>query len=116
MNTTFAEAATCQTQSLTPREQSVLELAAQGLNRAQIARELDLRTNTIGTHMKSIFRKLKVHNRSAAVAIALRQGWFTDEFDNHHRSSRSSCLCPNCGCRLGALPARVAERSRTFDI
>jgi DNA-binding CsgD family transcriptional regulator len=90
---------------LTPRERDVLKLAVQGLNRPQIARELDLRPLTIGTHMKSIFRKLKVHNRAGAVAAALRQGLLSGECDNNQRSPRNSTSCPNCGWSAGGSPA-----------
>ena len=59
---------------LTPREQDVLALAVQGLNRPQIAAQLGLQPLTIGTHMKKIHRKLGVHTRAAAVAMVLKQG------------------------------------------
>lgn len=59
---------------LSPREKEVLALAAQGLNRPQIAEHLGLQPLTIGTHMKKIHRKLGVHNRAAVVAIAFGEG------------------------------------------
>jgi DNA-binding CsgD family transcriptional regulator len=59
---------------LTPRQQEVLVLAAQGLNRPQIAEQLGLRLYTVGTHLKMIHRKLGLHNRAAVVAFALRMG------------------------------------------
>jgi DNA-binding CsgD family transcriptional regulator len=63
---------------LTPREKEVLALAAQGLNRPQIAEQLGLQLLTIGTHLKNIHRKLGVHNRAAVLALAWGQGLLKD--------------------------------------
>jgi DNA-binding CsgD family transcriptional regulator len=59
---------------LTPRELEVLELAANGLNGPGIAERLVLSPTTIRTHLEHIYQKLRVHDRAAAVAKAMRLG------------------------------------------
>ena len=59
---------------LTARELEVLGLMAEGLSGADIAQRLDIRTNTVRTHIQSILTKLQVHSRLEAVAFALRRG------------------------------------------
>lgn len=56
--------------ALTERETSILGLAAQGLTDKQIAGQLVISPHTVNAHLKSIYRKLAVNNRTAAVAIA----------------------------------------------
>ena len=60
--------------SLTPREWEVLALAADGLSGPELAHELVLSPATVKTHFESIYRKLAVRNRAAAVAKAMRLG------------------------------------------
>ena len=73
-------AAQIQTQSrpagpqLTEREGQVLALIAQGLSAPAIGRELHLSTATIKTHMRTLYEKLGVSDRAAAVAEAMRHG------------------------------------------
>jgi DNA-binding NarL/FixJ family response regulator len=55
---------------LTRRELEVLRLLAEGLEQAQIARELVISPKTVSTHTQNIFRKLGVRNRAQAVAAA----------------------------------------------
>ncbi len=53
--------------NLTDREIEVLKLVAQGLTNAQIANQLFLSPLTINAHLRSIFNKLEVTTRTAAV-------------------------------------------------
>lgn len=53
---------------LTPREQEVLDLVAEGLSNAEIAQKLWVAQSTIGKHLEQAYRKLGVHRRTAAVA------------------------------------------------
>ena len=46
-------------------------LLAQGLRNQEIARTLDLSTETVKTHLKRAYRKLGVTNRAQATNIAL---------------------------------------------
>jgi two-component system response regulator BaeR len=59
---------------LTPRELEVLELLAEGLTQAQIARQLVISPRTVGTHIQNLLGKLDVHSRAQAVALAHRTG------------------------------------------
>lgn len=59
---------------LTAREIEVLRLLAQGLTNAQIAAQLVVSPRTIDTHLTSIYGKIQVTTRSAAVRYALEHG------------------------------------------
>lgn len=61
-------------QHLTPREVQVLELVAQGMRNKEIAAALGISEETAQVHVKNIFAKLKVKDRTAAVNVALRRG------------------------------------------
>jgi two-component system response regulator DegU len=51
---------------LSPREVDVLRYLSEGLMVSEIARELHLSKNTIGYHLKNIYEKLQVRNRTEA--------------------------------------------------
>ena len=53
---------------LTPRERDVVMLLVQGLPNKGIAREMVISENTVKRYLKSIFEKLGVESRAAAVA------------------------------------------------
>lgn len=55
---------------LTDRELEVLRLIASGREYVTVARELGISKKTVGSHMKSIFQKLYVLNRTQAVHVA----------------------------------------------
>lgn len=59
---------------LTGRETEVLRLIARGCTYAQAAERLGMSANTVGSHVKSAYRKLEVHSAAAAVmrAVELR--------------------------------------------
>jgi DNA-binding NarL/FixJ family response regulator len=59
---------------LTARELEILRLLAEGLTTADIARRLFISGKTVGTHIEHILRKLGVHSRTEAVALAYRDG------------------------------------------
>lgn len=60
--------------TLTPRETSVLELAASGLRRDMIAHRLNISLSTVDLHCRNIRKKLSARTTSEAVAIATDQG------------------------------------------
>ncbi len=57
---------------LTAREKEVLTLVSQGASNQQIAEKLFVREVTVKTHLNSIFKKLKVSNRTQAVLLAMQ--------------------------------------------
>ncbi len=59
---------------LTPRERAVLAEIAAGSTNREIGAELHLSPHTIKEHASSIYRKLAVRNRAAAVKHAQRLG------------------------------------------
>ncbi len=59
---------------LTRRQQTVLQLLAQGMTNKAIARELGLKEVTVAAHLGAIFRKLDVSRRTEAVLKAMRLG------------------------------------------
>jgi LuxR family transcriptional regulator, maltose regulon positive regulatory protein len=61
-----ATSLTVQIEPLSPQELRVLRLLVAGLSNADIAQELVVSTNTIKTHVKSIYRKLNVNSREEA--------------------------------------------------
>ncbi len=60
--------------ALTERELQVLELLAEGQRNKEIAATLSISEDTARTHIKSIFFKFNVHDRTAALAEAVRRG------------------------------------------
>jgi DNA-binding NarL/FixJ family response regulator len=60
--------------SLTPREQQVLSLVADGLSNKQIARRLDISEHGAKRHVANVLAKLNSPNRTLAVVTALREG------------------------------------------
>lgn len=56
--------------SLTLRENELLQLIAKGCTNKQIAKKLFISEDTVKKHVKNIFKKLKVTNRIAALNYA----------------------------------------------
>jgi len=61
-------------ESLTPREQEVLERMADGLSNKEIAAQLSISEHTVKFHIASILSKLGATSRTEAVTLAIRQG------------------------------------------
>jgi DNA-binding NarL/FixJ family response regulator len=59
---------------LTPREIEVLELIAQGAKNSKIAEKLVISEKTVRNHITSIFSKLQVADRAAAIIQARNAG------------------------------------------
>ena len=55
---------------LTMKEKEVLSLVSQGFSNKEIAEKMFVREVTVKTHLNSIFKKLKVTNRTQAVLLA----------------------------------------------
>src|SRR5438105_11726322 len=58
---------------LSPREQEVLQLVAEGYSNSMIAGRLHLSENTIKTYVENLLSRLNARNRAEAVAAASRQ-------------------------------------------
>ena len=61
-------------QKLSKREMEVLRGLTQGKSNKEIARDLDIMEPTVKLHMKTLFRKLDVSNRTQAAMVAQEQG------------------------------------------
>jgi two-component system, NarL family, nitrate/nitrite response regulator NarL len=59
---------------LTPRENEVLKLIAEGMSAPQIGRQIHLSAATVKGHLQILYEKLGVSDRAAAVAEAMRRG------------------------------------------
>ena len=68
------DASTDATEGLTTREIEVLALVAEGLTDAEVAERLVVSIRTVHAHLRSIYRKIDVHSRSAATRYALDHG------------------------------------------
>jgi predicted ATPase/DNA-binding CsgD family transcriptional regulator len=62
---------------LTTRELEVLALVAEGCTDAEVADKLVVSLRTVHAHLRSIYRKLDVHTRSAATRYAIEHGLAT---------------------------------------
>lgn len=62
-------------EGLTERELDVLRSVARGRSNKEIGEALGISTNTVQVHLRNIFGKLGVGDRTEAVAYAIRQGW-----------------------------------------
>jgi DNA-binding NarL/FixJ family response regulator len=62
-------------ETLTDRELTILRMVAGGHPNKEIASQLRLSTDTIKAHLKSIFAKLHVTDRTEAVTVAARRGF-----------------------------------------
>ena len=59
---------------LTEREREILRLVADGLSAPEIGREIHLSPTTVKGHLHTLYEKLGVSDRAAAVAEAMRRG------------------------------------------
>jgi len=59
---------------LSPREEEILGLIAQGYSNQEITERLCLTLNTLKSHVRAAYRKIGVSTRAQAVAWAIQQG------------------------------------------
>ena len=62
------------TEVISERERQILQLTAEGMSSARVGEVLHLSPATVKTHLRSIYEKLGVSERAAAVAVAMRMG------------------------------------------
>ena len=60
--------------SLSPRETQVIELITHGSRNKEIAAALGISEETVQVHVKNLLAKLGVHDRTAAITVALQRG------------------------------------------
>ncbi|HRF39022.1 MAG TPA: response regulator transcription factor [Saprospiraceae bacterium] len=60
---------------LSERELEILEQLSKGLRYDQVAANLNISTGTVRKHIENIYRKLQVHNKTAAVEAGKKRGW-----------------------------------------
>jgi DNA-binding CsgD family transcriptional regulator len=90
-------------EKLTPCELEILRLLLSGLRNKEIARETRRAPETVKTHVRAIFRKLRAHSRAQAVMLARRRGILPE--DSLERSALTEC--PWCmGTSTLAFPIR----------
>jgi len=61
-------------EELTPTETRILSKIVAGKSNKEIAYNLDISENTVKTHVKNIFDKLGVSDRTSAATLAIRRG------------------------------------------
>ena len=61
-------------EDLTPSEQKILAFITKGQSNKEIAYELKISENTVKTHVKNIFGKLGVSDRTSAATLAIKRG------------------------------------------
>lgn len=62
-------------QGLTEREREVLKLLVAGMTNKEIGKRLGIQEVTVKLHLRGIFRKFQVTNRTQALRIAIQHGW-----------------------------------------
>jgi len=61
-------------EELTPTETRILQQIVAGKSNKEIAYDLDISENTVKTHVKNVFEKLGVSDRTSAATLAIRRG------------------------------------------
>jgi two-component system nitrate/nitrite response regulator NarL len=64
---------------LSPREQSILDCLIDGKSNKVIARTVGIAEATVKVHVKKIFHKIGVNNRTKAAIWATNRGLISDE-------------------------------------
>jgi DNA-binding NarL/FixJ family response regulator len=61
-------------EELTPTEATILRMIVGGMSNKEIAFALDISENTVKTHVKNIFDKIGVSDRTSAATLAIKRG------------------------------------------
>lgn len=61
-------------EELTPSERKILQLIVAGKANKEIAYDLNISENTVKTHVKNVFDKLDVSDRTSAATLAIKRG------------------------------------------
>jgi two-component system, NarL family, response regulator DegU len=79
------------TSTLTERELQVVHLVAQGWDNDRIAQTLGVSERTVRFHLRNIYDKLYLHNRSEAIVWAIQHG-FSNRIYSHREPTRPAPL------------------------
>ena len=71
---------------LSPRQTEILQLVAEGLSTAEMARKLWVTEQTVKFHLGNIYRRLGVSNRTAAARWAYEQGLLAEESMTNYKA------------------------------
>ncbi|OZI38113.1 helix-turn-helix transcriptional regulator [Bordetella genomosp. 10] len=82
-----ASSAGAELADLTPREREILGLVCQGLSDPDIAKTLSVSRHTVRNHVASLYSKLQVNRRSAAIVWARERGIVGHEKPSRARRS-----------------------------
>ena len=74
--------------ALSPREQEIARMVAEGYPNKTIAAVLDISSWTVSTHLRRIFAKVGVRTRAAMVARVLEDGLMGERVDDQHGADR----------------------------
>ena len=83
-------ASTSDLDMLTERERDILGLICRGKSDIEMSRELNLSHNTVRNHIASLYRKIGVNRRSAAIIWARERGITADALSSRRRRGPSS--------------------------
>ena len=61
-------------EELTPSERKILQMIVAGKANKEIAYDLNVSENTVKTHVKNVFEKLGVSDRTSAATLAIKRG------------------------------------------
>jgi NarL family two-component system response regulator YdfI len=75
IGTADKNAAPAEDNPLTERELEVLQAVAEGETNKGVALQLGITERTVKAHLTSVYNKLGVDSRAAAIAIAAQNGW-----------------------------------------
>jgi RNA polymerase sigma factor (sigma-70 family) len=59
---------------LSPREQEVAQLVAQGMTNVEIAEQMGVTRRTVATHLERIYERLGIHSRAELAHFVARGG------------------------------------------
>jgi two-component system nitrate/nitrite response regulator NarL len=94
---------------LSDRERSILHCLIQGASNKVIARRIGIAESTVKVHVKTILRKIRVHNRTQAAIWAMNNNLFTAAPEAGLLSDSGVPLLDNSGT------GRVADRGDAGD-
>jgi DNA-binding CsgD family transcriptional regulator len=64
---------------LTPRERQIIAFLGTAPSAPEIGRRLGISPHTVRNHLKSIYEKCDVHNRTEMLLYAMRQRWLAPD-------------------------------------